>query len=417
MSRYPQKSRTKLSAPRRQNVNSPRNSGGGVRQRPRPEKPRQRIPRWPVNQNRLTPAQKGLLGLSLKLLRFHPWLNVALSLGGDQLLLGMILGDENIFYKDGWTKVVDCNKTEDQLTSAHSPACVVNGITSNVNWLARLGTLDNSGNPISSGGGFYTYSMGYVNNPKQGLFSPFDWTHKLASIYNITVPINTTVTESLVNAPQYSPRFIGVPLPAPQIGFMPMLFPIAGGAAERPIPISFLPERVQNPFIPNGMDFVAYSPSTRSPTPQDQVQPLPNGGTHLYNPVIVGVGSIPVKGTSMKPPKKGTKERKVKMNGAAALAFKVVAELTEVGDFVKAMSEGFSETDLAEYKKLKGLHNKLEFLYRHWLDEDFDIGKAITGLVKNQIEDAIVGRIIRGYNKSRTNISSTGIRGLSAPRL
>jgi len=423
MARYPQKMRSKTktsTAPRAAALsrgNSHSNAAGGTRPKPRPERPRQRTPRWPANQNRLTPAQKAALGLGLKLLRLNPWLNVALSILGDEWLFGFIEGFTNPWAKSGWVQVEYCGGSEEIMTSAHATSCGVLGITTPANWAARVGTLDNNGQGVNIGGGLYRYRMGYVMNAEYDAFWNA-WFHDLVSRYQKDVPINTTVTEDMVNAPSYPNRFYAVPSPVSKAGWLPALWPLSGVAPERPIPIAYLPYRQPNPFIPPILDFVAYTPSRSSPSQDQEAYPAPlPAGTPLYPPVVVGGGILPNQGHVMKPPPKGTKERKVRATGATAYLFKALAALTELGDFVDAMADGYSKKTAKEYKKVKGLDEKLAFLYRHWLDDDFDIGAAIRGLVANQVEDAIVGRIISGYNKAVANSRYSGFRGPSAPRL
>ena len=354
--------------------------------------------RAPVKQQtgRLTPAQKALFSLSLKMLRLNPWLNVAITILGDEYFYSLIQEVINSpFEKSGWVKVEDCGFPEETLTSAHATSCGVLGITAPANWAARLGKIDNNGVGTHIGGGIYRYRMGFVANAAYDSFWNA-WFHDLASRYQIDIGINTTVTEDMLYA-TIRKRFIGYPAPAPntKIDWLPMLYPLAGGTAQRAIPVRFLPYRQPNPYIPPILDFVAYSPpkrSTSTDTENSSGNSSPPAGTPIFPPVVVGGGSYPYQHV-MKPPMKGTKERKVRASKKTAYLFKALAAATEVGDFVDAMSDGFSKQRAKEYKKLRTLDDKLAFLYRHWLDEDFDIGKAINGLVKNQIEDAIVGRI------------------------
>ena len=80
--------------------------------------------------------------------------------------------------------------------------------------------------------------------------------------------------------------------------------------------------------------------------------------------------------------------------------------VTETADLVDALVEGLPKNIRAETKKL-GLHLRIKSLLDH--AGEIDWVKATNAVAKNQLEDAIVGRIAGAQHKAglRLNLSRT----------
>lgn len=98
-----------------------------------------------------------------------------------------------------------------------------------------------------------------------------------------------------------------------------------------------------------------------------------------------------------RPPKRRTKERKIKIRGKFAKAVRVLSALTEWDDFVSALYTGLPE----KYKIDNASHwDKMKALYLH--SDELDVRSAIGAVIINEVIDrsgAATGRYFRETNK------------------
>nr|QXN72824.1 MAG: hypothetical protein [Microvirus sp.] len=173
-----------------------------------------------------------------------------------------------------------------------------------------------------------------------------------------------------------------VPEVAPAID--PMALPIGQPVpVPQPLPWRVIPARRTNPW--------------RSPSEQTQRGPVTRAPARAVGPTIEigpnGTRSIRPQHRRARPPE-GTKERKFAANIRLGLNLATDA-VTETKDAVEAIHDALP----ARFQAPKngnldaGLQDMMFALWDHF--DQIDMAKAIENLIKNQVEDAIIGRANR----------------------
>ena len=194
--------------------------------------------------------------------------------------------------------------------------------------------------------------------------------------------------------------------PSPeQIPFLPPMTQ----PAPRPDPIPWvdLPSRPDQPGLsPSPGTGDDDDPSTRPVVPVDPIKPGPDPAEPPPKTDPNFPGNPPHK---FVPPRKREKEKKLRVPRALMLALKAAHEVTEANDMVDAIWEGVPDHIKAKYEPRgvtrKGAYigagrkyytpeQKAFIIYRHV--NDIDWTDALLAVAKNQIEDAVLGRLNAG---------------------
>ena len=137
------------------------------------------------------------------------------------------------------------------------------------------------------------------------------------------------------------------------------------------------------------------------PATSPGVRPMPTPLTNSNPTLVLTPGSQPLPTPEphlREPPGSNTRERKVVDGGQALRNLrKVFHSMTEACDAIQAVYEALPENVRKAEKKSKRYSkcsHQANVLYRHW--DEVDINQAIENLIKNHIEDKIIGTMNRG---------------------
>lgn len=206
------------------------------------------------------------------------------------------------------------------------------------------------------------------------------------------------------------------------LGWGPQLYPdwlpVAPGFAVRPETPPLGKPRPLNPGTPQWPDRWYDLPDTvpfpglepyEPPVPSKEppIRPDPDGGWQT-NP---DAAQMPDHVTTLRPhgrassqtkpnrlprrPPRGTKERKVRLRGAAAALWRSFGPITEFADSVQVLYDCIPYATRRQiFFKLRRQPKAIEqmnYIYKHI--NDIDMGCVVTGYIANQVEDYILGRI------------------------
>lgn len=181
--------------------------------------------------------------------------------------------------------------------------------------------------------------------------------------------------------PQWPERWYDFPDTVPFPGLEPILPPIPS------------PQPWPHPDAP--------PPVVPSPDPESPWQTNPEAVWRPDNETVLHPNgravSRPRPDRKPKRPPRGTKERKVRLRGAAAALWRSFNPITEFADAVQVLYNCIPyETRRSIFFKLRRQPKAAEqmaYIYRYI--NDIDMGCVITGYIANQVEDFILGRIGR----------------------
>lgn len=191
--------------------------------------------------------------------------------------------------------------------------------------------------------------------------------------------------------------------PLTRPGAMPGAFPV-GKPLNLPRPDPWSPESPDVGPRPGTPQYPAPAPSPTPSSPWEPVpaeNPLPEGWEPAPVPhapprqIQSEVGAAPQNFPNAPPrttsPPKGTKESKGKMSRAASWAWHAIGGLTEGVDFVNNLYESLPRDLKRKYYKKYGRQpnpiERLQIIYLHI--NDVNIGDAVKGYIKQQIDDMI----------------------------
>jgi len=372
----------------------------------RPSAPVIPFPTSTVGKRVVAKSAQSFAGLAVKgLLRLNPWVRLAWTIWDIYDAYRVLKRGEDVpfhFVDNRW--VVDCGGGGGT-PHARWKACIPNALESPSEFGAREGVTAWQYPPgttwyVTFRGPAHQepgFPPGYMRFPISGVYH---W--NAVSVPPVAppadyVPAHTEPPRVVPNPAMPRPVAPGRPY-VPQVGVPPMpvvppqLDPMALPIGDplqpyKPLPWRLLPYRQPNPY--------------RSPTEQPSWGPAPTprptllepaGPTLVFDPgQPVKIGAPPSLGRHGKG--RGVKETKVKINRALAISLHVAGKVTETVDAVEALYDALPDDvkpHVGKYVKKTVLPQvKAKLVYQHF--DRIDIEEAIINLVKNEIEDRVIG--------------------------
>lgn len=201
----------------------------------------------------------------------------------------------------------------------------------------------------------------------------------------------------------FPPDLAWVPSGFPH-AFPPLSAPV-GAPAVPPALVPIIAPLIPSPIRPDRGYDVDVEPRPISPPSHSRI---PADGKELERKPDGSTVTKPVTQHSLRPPRSGERERKGKAKGVTA--FRVIGgafgALTEVNDAIgalhKALPPKYRARSFHKGRPVKPSWRKQwAAVYQNY--DKIDLNTALVELIKNQIEDKIIGKLAKGANSGFTN--------------
>lgn len=211
---------------------------------------------------------------------------------------------------------------------------------------------------------------------------------------------------SLVPRSVFNPALaytLGLARPTWPMGDNPLLNPVGAPAFPRPRPVWWSPPR----WAPVTPEFPDVGPR---PAPKSPLAPLHPNANSVTGPTgVIEVTPFnpprPVSPKGPRPPGRGTKERKAGLPPWAAAIWHGVGPITEGVDLVNAVYEALPRRIKVEaynkYGRQPTPQEKLMLIYNNI--GKLNVGKAVTNIVENQVEDFVIGKFGKALGQASRN--------------
>lgn len=251
-----------------------------------------------------------------------------------------------------------------------------------------------------------TVSMCIFTNPGINRYTIVaSWTRTVGQTSPFLIPHGTPVTAPM---PNLNPNLN--PLEIPIFQAMPLF---------KPVPFHRL--KAAEEYKKDLYEWISPSRIAPRAVPFPRLMPLPNGKPYInLNPETLPEGGQSVQtfpttrpatagGFKFRPPGKGTKEKKLKLQLGGTAVGGIVNLVTESLDVLNAFWHALPHTSREGWRSPTP-QKKVEILYRHINEVNYS--KAFENLLVNEVGDRLIGGVARQTQKGyKRNWEQYGLRG------